>query len=341
VTQDRNKDVNNRLLVSSIGKLTKPGFWLIGAVVVFLLLLPVFLKSPYLHHIFILILIYTITTSSFRAISISGQFPLAHAAFMGIGAYVSGMISKWLGWSPWLSIPSAGVVTMLIGVMMGYPFVRLKTIYYALGSAFFGLGIIQIIYIGGKWTGGYNGLYGIPALLPDIGNKVPYYYLFLGLAVVCLIALYRFEFSRIGTNLKAISQSDLVASSIGINVGRYRVMAVAVGCFFVGIAGAGYAHYNLVVSASSFNFLATLWIVMYVLTGGIDSFYGPMLGTFILIFVPEYFRGLLMYSPYISAFILLIVIYVMPRGLISLPQIISAGWQKYRKGRRVSHASGD
>jgi branched-chain amino acid transport system permease protein len=321
------------------GKLAKPTFWVVGAIIILLLLLPLFLKSPYMHHIFILILIYIITTSSFRTISISGQFPLAHAAYMGIGAYLSGMVSKWLGWPPWIAIPSAGLVTMGIGILMGYPFVRLRTIYYALGSAFFGIGIIQIIYVGGKWTGGYNGLTGISALLPGVSNKVPYYYFFLGLTLICLIALYRFEFSRIGTNLKALAQSDQVAASIGINVGWYRVLAVAVGCFFAGIAGAGYAHYNLVVSATSFNFLATLWIIMYVLTGGIENFYGPFIGTFILIFIPEYFRGALMYTPYISAAILLIVVYFMRGGLVSLPQIFKSRFLERRKGRMITHAS--
>ena len=91
--------------------------------------------------------------------------------------------------------------------------------------------------------------------------------------------LYRFEFSRIGTTLKAIAQSHLVASSVGINEGFYRILAVGVGCFFVGLCGAGYAQYNLVISPTSFNFLATLWLVMYVLVGGIESFAGPIIGT--------------------------------------------------------------
>jgi branched-chain amino acid transport system permease protein len=122
-----------------------------------------------------------------------------------------------------------------------------------MGSLFFGIGVIQIIYAGGVWTGGYAGLANIQPIFT--GSKEIYYYFFLGLALVSIIALYRFEFSRIGTTLKAISQSYLVASSVGINEGFYRVLAVGVGCFFAGLAGAGYAHYNLVVSAGSFNFL--------------------------------------------------------------------------------------
>jgi branched-chain amino acid transport system permease protein len=317
-------------------KWTKPA--ILAGLVVIIAILPLLLTSPYMLHILILTFIYTIAAVSLRTIIISGQFPLAHAAFMGIGAHAAGMAARWLGWSPWLTIPLGAFVAMGIGMLIGYPFARLRALYYAMGSLFFGIGVIYIIYAGGTWTGGYSGLTGIPPLLPG-ASKVPYYYFFLGLALLSIIALYRFEFSRIGVNLKAIAQSYLVASSVGINEGWYRVLAVGVGCFFAGLAGAGYAHYNLVLAGSSFNFLATLWLVMYVLIGGVNSFAGPIIGTFILILVPEFFRDLKIYSPFISAGILLIVVYLMPQGLVGLPQLIKSKFLERGKGERVAHAS--
>jgi ABC-type branched-subunit amino acid transport system permease subunit len=163
-----------------------------------------------------------------------------------------------------------------------------------------------------------------------VGSKAPYYYFFLGLTSVSALALYRFEFSRIGDNWKAIAQSHLVASSVGINEGFYRIFAVGVGCFFAGLAGAGYAHYNLVISASSFSFLATLWLVMYVLVGGIDSFAGPIVGTFILFLMPEMVRDLKYYSPFVSVAVLILVVYLVPKGLVGLPRLLrpDAGAQK-------------
>ena len=318
-------------------KWTKPA--IVAGLVVIIALLPLLISSPYMLHIFILTLIYTIAAVSLRTIITSGQFPLAHAAFMGIGAFSSGMMAKWLGWSPWLTIPLGALVTMGIGMLIGYPFARLRALYYAMGSLFFGMGIIYILYAGGTWTGGYSGLTGIPPLLPIGTSKVPYYYFFLGLTLVSLIALYRFEFSRIGINLKAIAQSHLVASSVGINEGWYRILAVGVGCFFAGLAGAGYAHYSLVLSGSSFNFLATLWLVMYVLIGGKDSFAGPIIGTVILVLIPEFVRDLKIYAPFISAGILLIVVYLMPQGLVSLPRLIRSAFTERRKGKRITHAS--
>lgn len=290
-----------------------------GALVALLAVFPLWF-SPYTLHIFTLTLIYAVVSVSFRTIVISGQFPLAHGAFMGIGAYLAAMCTKWLGWSPWLSIPLAALATSGIGMLFGYPFARLRSLYYAMGSLFLGVGVMQIIMVGGDWTGAYTGLTGIHPLF--IGSRVPYYYFFLGLAVASIAALYRFEFSRIGVNLKAIAQSHVVASSVGINEGRHRVLAVGAGSFFVGLAGAAYVHYTLVASPSSFDLSATLWIVMYVLIGGINSFAGPIIGTAILVLIPEFFRSLKMYSPYISAGILLIVVYLMPGGLASLPHLI-------------------
>jgi len=317
--------------------LAKPA--VLAGLVVIIALLPVLVSSHYIWHILILTFIYIIAAVSLRTITISGQFPLAHAAFMGIGAYLAGMASKWLGWSPWLTIPSAALVTMGIGMLIGYPFARLRALYYAMGSLFFGIGVIYMVYAGGTWTGGYAGLVGIGPMLG--GSKIAHYYFFLGLALLSTLALYRFEFSRIGTTLKAIAQSHLVASSVGINEGWYRVLAVGMGCFFAGLAGAGYAHYNTVLSPASFNFMATLWLVMYVLIGGIESFAGPIIGTAILVLLPEFARDLKEYSPYISAGILLIVVYLMPRGLVSLPKLVMLWYSERKKGKKIAHVSGN
>ena len=302
-----------------------------AALIFIMALVPVVIRSIYMLHILILVFIYLIAAVSLRAITISGQFPLAHAAFMGIGAYMSGMASKWLGWSPWFTIPAASLITAAIGMLFGLPFARLRSLYYAMGSLFFGIGVLQIIYALGKWTGGYSGFVGIKPLFA--GSKLIYYYFFMGLALISIIALYRFEYSRIGLNLKAIAQSHLVASSVGINEGWYRVMAVGIGCFFAGVAGACYAHYNLVLSTSSFNFMATLWLVMYVLIGGIGYFAGPIIGTFVLILIPEFFRDLKMYSPFVSAALLGIVVYVMPDGLVGLPKTVVSWIAEPRKSK--------
>jgi branched-chain amino acid transport system permease protein len=304
---------------------------------IILALFPFIIKSPYWHHIIIILLIYFIATASLRVITISGQFPLAHGAFLGIGAYTSAVLAKVLGWSPWITIPLGALMAMAIGILIGYPFARLRTLYYAMVSLFFGVGVLQVFTVCKKWTGGYSGLMNIPSLLSGATSKLPYYYLFLVLTTLCLIAMYRFEFCRLGVSLKAIAQSHLVASSVGINEALYRVLALAVGCFFVGFAGAAYAHYNLTLSYTSFDMLATLWLFMYTLIGGIGSFAGPLIGTTVLFIIPELFRGLKQFLPYISAAILFIVVFAMPQGLVGLPQLLMSWYRELRE--RFTHAS--
>jgi ABC-type branched-subunit amino acid transport system permease subunit len=220
---------------------------------------------------------------------------------------------------------------MGLGILTGYPFARLRGLYYAMGSLFFGIGIVSVISSFGRYTGSYQGLLGIQPLFG--GSKEPCYYFFLAMTATVASLLYRFEYSRIGTTLKAITQSHLVAASVGINEAFYRIMAVGVGCFFAGLAGAGYAHYNTTISPSSFNFLATLWLTMYVFVGGAGSFAGPIVGTLVLFLTPEIFRNLKYYSPYISAAILLIVVYLMPQGLAGLPRILKTWFLKRNEGK--------
>jgi branched-chain amino acid transport system permease protein len=340
VRQDKRdvRMIEKRLSVRGGRKLTKLATY--AGVIVFLCLVPLFIKSPYYLHIFILAFIYIIASASLRTITISGQFPLAHAAFMGVGGYTSAVVAKELGWSLFLTIPLGALMAMGIGILIGYPFARLRALYYALGSLFFGIGMVQVFLVFNRWTCAYQGLTGMPPLFSTV-SKVPYYYFFLGLTLLCLLALYRFEFCRIGTTLKAIAQSYLVASSVGINEAWYRVFAVGIGCFFVGLAGATYAHYNLALSYTSFDMLATLWIVLYVLIGGIDSFAGPIIGTAVLVLLPEFARELKAFVPYISAGMLLIVVFVMPQGLVSLPRLVRSWYSERKKGGGVAHVSGN
>lgn len=313
-------------------------FFLCTAVTVILCVLPLVHNSPYFMHILTLTFIYTIASASLRTILISGQFAMAHGAYMGIGAYISAMTSLKLGWSPFFSIPFAAVATGALGVLLSWPFARLREFHYAMASLFFGIGVILIIHAGGQWTGGYSGMAGIR---PIFTQGLNYYYFFLATAVLSLLALYRLEMCRIGTHLRAIAQSHIVASSVGINEGGYRMLVVGVGCFFVGLAGANYAHYNMVVSTSSFNLMATLWIIIYVLVGGIESFFGPIIGTFIVFLIPEIFRDLKMYSPFISAGILLVVIYLIPGGLGSLPHtLIARSWIGTLRRMRLTGGKG-
>ncbi|MBI5601896.1 MAG: branched-chain amino acid ABC transporter permease [Deltaproteobacteria bacterium] len=290
--------------------------FLLTGLVAILAMIPLMIKSVYLLHIFILVLVYVIAASSLRTIAISGQMSLGHAGFMGIGAYTSAILAKQLEWTPWVTMPLGALAAMVVAIMVGYPFSRLRTFYFSMVSLFFGIGILAINTIFSRFTGGYYGLAGIPPLF--VASKVPFFFFFLGLTVFCLLILYRFETCRIGTSLKAVAQSHAVAASVGINESGYRVLALAAGSFVVGLAGAGYGHYNLVLSHSTFDLVASINLMVYMIVGGMSSFAGPIVGAAILVIIPEMFRDLKMYTPYVFAGVVILIIFLVPQGLVGL-----------------------
>jgi branched-chain amino acid transport system permease protein len=328
--------MSNERISSSVNLWSKNyKFVIYAALIVVLALFPVFISSPFIIHICILTLVYIIATTSLRLVMTSGQFPLAHAAFMGIGAYSSAMISKYWGWSPWLTIPVGALLAMGLGIFIGFPFSKLRTFYYAMVSVFFGAGIVQVIVAFGKYTGGSGGLAGIPTLF-GATSKIPYFYFFLALTVISVIIMYRLEFSRFGLNLKAIDQSYLVAGSIGINEARSRVVVLGIGCFFAGLTGAAYAAYNMGISPTNIDMTATLWLVMYVVVGGVNNFAGPIIGTVFLFMVPQFYRGLKEYTPFLTAGLLFIVIFLIPKGIVSLPKLIWLKFKERKTKREIS-----
>jgi branched-chain amino acid transport system permease protein len=287
-----------------------------------------FIKSFYYFHTLNITLIYIIAASSLRTIAVSGQISIAHAAFMGLGAYISGILAKYAGWTTWLSIPIGGGLAMVAGALIGFPLTRVRAIYFSMVSLFSGMAIVALIGVFQKYTGGDAGLIGIPPLaplkipeLPEIvfvTSKINYYYFMLSLCILSLVVLYRIENCRIGTSWKAIAQSHLVASSVGINEARFRVLALAVGCFFAGLAGACYAHYNMILTSTSFGFLPSINLLIYVLVGGIGRFAGPIIGTAVLLIIPEVFRALREYTPFVFGGIMLVVAFFMPQGIVGL-----------------------
>jgi branched-chain amino acid transport system permease protein len=172
-----------------------------------------------------------------------------------------------------------------------------------------------------------------------LSSRVLYYYFFLVLTLFSLLILHSLENSRIGMSWKAISQSYLVASSVGINEAGFRVLALAVGCFFAGIAGAGYAHYNMVLTRSSFGFLSSVNLLIYVLVGGAGSFVGPIIGTVVLVIVPEIFRWLKAFAPFVFGGIMLLVVFFMPQGIAGLFDQVKTRFLRIHEGERPKDVS--
>jgi branched-chain amino acid transport system permease protein len=341
----------------------------------FFILAPFLFKSRTWLNAFITIFVSVVGAVSMRTISLSGNMSFAHGAFIGIGAYTAGVLGKELGVSILLTVPAGAATAMLLGLITGLPFARLRSIYFCMGSMFMGVAIIQFIS-SVKITGGAVGLRNVPSLSKavapvfdsgfgaflervGIGNVQLCYYILLFITLLSLTCLYRFEHSRIGWILKALSQSPEVASSTGINEKYFRLLSVCFGCFFAGLIGAVYAHYNTTLSPNSYSMGVTLWLIMYMMIGGMNNFLGPILGAIILELIKQISTlltamsgaagataGFIAFSrwvgqyaayvPFFTALVLLIVVYCLPGGIVSLPSVIRAGKMRRMDAGRLA-----
>jgi len=308
-------------------KLVKPLSF--GALIILLFLIPLFVKGPYQLHVLIMAGIAVILATSLRLIFNSGELSLAHGGMMAIGAYTSALLVMKLGLLSWAALVGAGVVAGVLALLVGYPFVRLHGIYFSLVTVFLAEVIRLITEEWGSLTGGYMGIINIPKPDPivipgllniDFASKVDFYYFILVLTLVTLLILYALERSRITLTWFSIQQADFLAESIGVNTARFKVLAFSIGCFFAGIAGGFYSQYVAAITPSAFGFVYTVFCVVYMIVGGRRSFYGPIIGAVILTFLPEVARVLKEYQPFVFAGVLMLVIFFLPEGVISLPQ---------------------
>ncbi len=250
---------------------------------------------------------------------------------MTIGAYASTLLVIRLGFSSWLAIPTAGLLSAFVAVLAGFPFARLKGIYFSIVTIFFSEMVVLTAEHWQTLTGGSTGIFNIPrpnvVTIPGLLNltfssKTHFYYAMLVLMVASLLLLYAIERSRIGLILRAVQQTDSLAESVGINTAGFKVLAFAVGCFFVGITGGFYSHYISAISPDSFGFLFTIYILVYMIVGGEKRFAGPILGAFVLTILPEVLRPLKALVPFFFAAVLILVIFFAPDGMVGMVERI-------------------
>ncbi len=327
-----------------------------GILLVLFILAPVAFKATTVLKALVKIMLCVVGAVSLRTISLSGNMSFAHGAFIGLGAYTAAVLAKTVGLSMWLSIPLGAIMALLVGLLTGWPFARLRTIYFCMGSMFMGQAIAQLIK-GLKITGSARGMQQIPSMskaLEGVTEAIGWesihstYFFFLLVVIISLVCLYRFEHSRIGWTLKALSQSPEVAASIGINERFYRLMSVGVGCFFAGLVGACYAHFNTVLTPDDYAMSMTLWLIMDMMIGGSSSFLGPIVGAIVIEGInalPAVLSALTgrpgasesfvrfsrwlgtnsAYTPFITAAVLLVMAYFVPKGLVGIPGMIRDG----------------
>lgn len=233
----------------------------IAVILVMLAVMPFFTREPYVFHILCLIGINIIFAASLNAILNIGELNLAQAAFMGIGAYASTLLVTMAGLSFWVALPLASLVTATVSLFIGLLTLRFKGAYFLLFTFLFAE-LIRILLsnFGIGLFGGIPGITNIPKpridlpglLLITFDSKIEFYYLILAISLITILILGRIDRSRTGIIFDAISQSDSLAESIGISSMKFKVLGVAIGCFFAGVAGSLYAHFVGIITPSDF-----------------------------------------------------------------------------------------
>ncbi len=300
--------------------------WWLVALFVFLSVLPFTLKF-HQQDFMIFLLINVLVVVSYRLVTLTGEWSLIHVVLMGVGGYTSALLAKMIGLSFWLTMPIAGVITALIAFALSFPLFRMKGFYFLIGS--FAAGeAMRLTWAYFTWPfGGPKGIKLIPSpeiTLPGVGTielfePIPYYFLTLIVVSICLWVLYRLEHSRIGLTLHAVHWSDALAESVGVNTRRYRTLAFVVASFFVGLAGALFAHYLGTINPHQFGVGIMVFVLVWVIVGGTRTFAGPIIGVTVLSVLNEMFRGADELRPAIYGSILIASIMFLPDGLESLP----------------------
>lgn len=304
-----------------------PAMILGGAIV---LAYPFFMQgSSYALHLLIVAQLYAVLALALNFQLGSANIPnFATGASYGIGAYTSALLAINFGVSFWLTLPVAAVVATAFGFLLGFPSMRTKESYLALVTIAFGIVVHQLLN-NFDWTGGPNGLVGIPAPtlfghsfaapIKVLGFQLPsqanFYYLSAALVGLSILSAKRLHESRVGLAWNALRADPLAARCQGIDIVWYKMLAFGVDAFLAAFAGTIYAFYVSYISPDNFTFLVSVTIMTMVIVGGMDNTLGVIIGAFLLTMLPEKLR---IFSDYRLLFVGVVVILFLilrPQGL--------------------------
>ena len=308
------------------GRPAPPGlgkdYLILGVFLLAVAVFPLIIANKYLISVMIFLGMYTIIVSGYNLLmGYAGQVSLGHAAFWGLGAYVSGVLTAQFGVHPWIAFAAAMIFNAAVAFLIGYPTLKLTGHYLAMATLGLGI-IIQIFFINlNSLTMGPSGLTGIPRISIAgyvFNNDFRYYYFVWFFVALTLIITLNVVNSRVGRALRAINSSEVAAASMGIHVAKYKVQIFMLSAVFASIAGSLYVHYLTFVSPETFSFWASIVLLIMVVFGGVGTFWGPILGAIVLTLIPEYLRAYGDLHIFLYGLMLVVVMVFMPSGVIGI-----------------------
>jgi branched-chain amino acid transport system permease protein len=301
--------------------------------VILLTLIPVLTKRNDLINLMILIFLFICLAQSWNILAgFAGQVSLGHAAFFGVGAITTRFLWVW-GYPFLLAFICGGIVAVVFAMIIGHPALRLKGIYFAIGT----LGLAQIL----KITVG-NVLPTVADLPGDYiatYNLIPRYYLFLILAIIIVAVVYFINGSKLGLGMVAVREDEETAKASGVNTFRQKMIALAISTFFAGLAGGAFAFYHVSYYHDlPFNPTWTFDALLITFVGGVGTIVGPIIGAFFYAIFKELFvRTFPQLHVFIFGILFIFVVLVLPGGLVEVAARIRKLF--IRKKAVTSHSS--
>jgi branched-chain amino acid transport system permease protein len=306
--------------------------------------------NQYWVTVLALLAINVLLVSSLRSVTLINEISLGQVGFVVIGAYVHATLMMKAHLHFWPSLIISALVAALIGLILAYPFLKVRGIYFSILTLLTAETFRLVAYYWTKVTGGSLGLTGVPGpgkeSIPFVGvvdfNKPGnYYYIAIVIIAVALLILYYLERAYIGFQWRAIKDDNTLAGAVGINVIGYKTVNFVIAAFMAGLSGAVFASFQHNLSPDStsrFGVTMSIYLLVYMVVGGKDYFTGPLLGTAVLTLLSEETRRLEQYQPMIIGGIAIIVMIFMPMGLVGLPRQFT-GWRRARKMRTLERTA--
>ncbi len=294
--------------------LRKRSLWVIATLVV-LFLFPVFLDRFYVYLAAIILLTGLCATSLNFVLGYGGVYQFHHAVFYGAGAYGTALMILKTGLSPWLGFIVGPVVAAMLGFIIGLICVRLSKLYFWMLQISLGSLVWAIIYRWYSFTGGDDGIHGVP--LPDIiSSPNGGYYFTLIVTSISMFVLYRMIKSPFGSALQGIRDNPVRSEMIGVNVRLQQLLALTIAGFFGGVAGALFVVVDNTVFPDMMFWTVSLELVIMCLLGGWLSYLGPMVGAAIIVLLRTYISGITVYWALALGIIMMLVIFFLPNGVL-------------------------
>jgi branched-chain amino acid transport system permease protein len=290
----------------------------VAAALFYLVAVPLLLKDrPYFLNVLTNASILSFASLGVWVTFAIGRINIAQGAFAMIGGYVTAILSTRYGLPFWLCLPFSAAVAALVGIAIGLPILRLRGVYFAMITLSLTEAVRLAFLNGGDFTKGASGIVNIPqpALLQ---SPVAFYLLAASLLLLGLLAVWRLATSRIGWVFRSLRQNEELASSFGVDVARYRVIAFAFSCAMGGIAGSFFAVFHQNIYPASYSVQDSINFMLYCFLGGLDFVLGPVVGAFLLVVAFELLGALQQYQALLYGALMIAIMLFLPNGILSL-----------------------